>query len=83
VRASLRGRFWIAVVLTIASGALLVLTIVEPAWIERVFAIEPDQGSGSLEVTIALAAFAVAMIAVSAAVWEWARVAGHRASESG
>ena len=42
-------RFWIEVALGGLSAALLAITIVWPDWIERVFAIEPDGGNGSVE----------------------------------
>ena len=51
------------------STALLVVTLVWPDWIELVFHIDPDEGSGALEwlivalvATVAIACFALARL---------------------
>ena len=44
-----RMRFWIEVGLAVSSGVLLVLTLVAREWIELIFGLDPDGGSGSLE----------------------------------
>lgn len=44
-----RTRFWIEIGLAVASGFLLVLTLVTREWIELAFGVDPDRGSGSLE----------------------------------
>ena len=44
-----RTRFWIECALACISGALLVLTVVWADWIELVFGVDPDSGSGQLE----------------------------------
>ncbi|WP_369147741.1 ABC transporter permease [Streptomyces sp. R44] len=43
----LRGR--IEAIAACLSGLLFLLTAIWPDWIERVFEVEPDQGSGALE----------------------------------
>jgi len=58
----MRRRGWIELGLAIVSAAVLVLTLAMPDWIEEVFGVEPDAGSGSLEALIAIA-LAVATIA--------------------
>jgi hypothetical protein len=41
--------FWFEAALTLLNAALLLLTIVETDWIEAVFKIDPDAGSGAAE----------------------------------
>jgi len=50
----LRLRFWFAMVLVVASAFLVVLTLTTPGWIEAVFGIDLDNGSGFLEVLVAV-----------------------------
>ena len=45
--------------------ALLVLTLIAPAWIELVFGIDPDHGNGSVEIALVVTA-AIATCAHSA-----------------
>ena len=51
---SFRRRMWIQIGLAIVSAMLLVLTLVNAEWIEEVFGVEPDAGSGVLEWAITL-----------------------------
>jgi hypothetical protein len=44
-----RLRFWIELGLGVASGLLFVLTLATREWIELVFGVDPDNGSGMLE----------------------------------
>ena len=41
--------FWIELGLAVSSGCLLVLTLVTREWIELLFGVDPDGGSGALE----------------------------------
>lgn len=50
---NVRSRFWIEAVCAVLGGALLLLTLVSPQWIEQIFGIDPDAGSGALELGIA------------------------------
>ena len=59
---SFRVRMSIEIVLAAIGAALFVLTLVRPQWIEDVFGIEPDAGSGSLELIIALGFLATAVV---------------------
>jgi hypothetical protein len=54
-----RYRIWAA--LAVASAALALITLLWKDWIEIVFGVDPDEGSGALEwgITLAFAALAV------------------------
>ncbi|AZS37417.1 hypothetical protein CVS47_02053 [Microbacterium lemovicicum] len=43
--------------------AVAVVTVIEPEWIEVVFGIDPDRGSGALEWVIVLALGVLAVVA--------------------
>jgi hypothetical protein len=60
-----RTRYWIEIGLGIASGALLLLTLVTREWIELLFRVDPDGGSGAIELMIA-ASLALVTLAFSA-----------------
>jgi hypothetical protein len=61
----LRGR--IEAGLAVVAGALAVVTAIWPAWIESVFEVEPDGGSGEAEwlivVVLAVVAATLALLA--------------------
>jgi hypothetical protein len=44
-----RRLFWIEFGLAVSYGVLFVLTLVRRDWIESLFGVDPDRGSGSLE----------------------------------
>jgi hypothetical protein len=72
-----RARFWIEAGLAVVSVLLLLTTLVSREWIEVVFGVDPDHGSGSLEW---LAVGGVALVAVVFSVIarvEWRRTS-HR-----
>jgi hypothetical protein len=54
-----------------AGTALLLLTLVEPQWIERTFGVEPDAGSGALELAISVGLLLVAAVSWLLAAKEW------------
>lgn len=60
-------RWRVEAILAVLAAALGVLTVVVPAWIEVLTGLDPDAGSGALEVLIAVGLFAVAGIAAWAA----------------
>lgn len=49
------------VVLAVACAALVALTIAVPDWIEAVFGVDPDAGSGALEWLICILASTAAL----------------------
>jgi len=66
-----RLRFWVELVLAVLTAGLFVLTLVSRDWIEEVFGVEPDAGSGALEwgIVIALAAATVLFGWLARAEW--------------
>jgi hypothetical protein len=77
----LRRRFWIEAALSVLSLILVIGTIVVHDWIEVLFHIEPDEGSGSLEALVTVIAVAITVAFVLAARFEWRRAARARASQ--
>ena len=65
--AHMRARFWIEAGLAVVSVLLLLTTLISREWIEVVFGVDPDHGSGSLEWLVvggvALAAVVFSVIA--------------------
>lgn len=57
-----RRSFWIEFALALVSLALLLLTLAWPEWIEGLFGVDPDAGSGAAEWAVA-AAFAISTAA--------------------
>lgn len=54
-------RYWLKVVCSAAAALLGVLTAIVPDWIEEVFHVDPDAGSGALEWGLVVALLAVAI----------------------
>ena len=54
--------FWVELALSLLSAALTALTIAWPDWMEGIFEIDPDEGSGSSEWVIALAFIVVTVL---------------------
>jgi hypothetical protein len=59
----LRRRYWLEVICSAAAALLGVLTAIVPDWIEEVFHVDPDAGSGALEwgIVVVLLAIAIAL----------------------
>jgi hypothetical protein len=72
-----RRRFWLELALAIVSIGLLVVTLLWHDWIEVVFGVEPDGGSGTSELAILLAWLAMALTSSCGAALEWRRAGRH------
>lgn len=70
-----RRRYWFELGLAVLAGALAVLTLINHEWIEVVFRVDPDQGSGALEWGIVFAMAAIALVSGLAARAERRRLA--------
>lgn len=73
---NVRMRFWVEAALAALATVLFVLTLVSRDWIERIFHVEPDAGSGALEWLIVAALLIASVALVTAARAEWRRAAG-------
>lgn len=74
--------FWVRLALTAASAALLLVTIAWPDWIELVFRLDPDHGSGWLEWVIVVVAVALTVTFSMGARHQWRRFATTVAADS-
>ena len=70
-----RRRFWIEVSLAATCLAAFAITMLVPTWIEQVFGVEPDGGSGALEVAILAALLCGTVVTCWMARSEWRRAA--------
>jgi hypothetical protein len=75
----LRRKLRIEAVLAGVSAMLFVLTLVFPEWIEAMTGLEPDAGSGALELVVAGAFLVAAMVSAVLARRNQRRLAAHRA----
>jgi hypothetical protein len=67
---SARIRFWIEVGLAVAAAGLAILTLITREWIELLFGVDPDQGSGALEWAIVIALFVASLALALIARWD-------------
>lgn len=61
MRNGTRARAWLATVFAVVGLGLCALTLVWSEWIELLFGVDPDAGSGALELLVA-GAFLVASV---------------------
>lgn len=64
---TIRRRYWFEVGLAVVATALFVLTLVNREWVEVLFGVDPDQGSGALEWALVIGTGAVAVVSIIAA----------------
>ena len=75
MRRSLRSRFWAESLLALTTAILTALTLLDPEWIEAVFGVEPDAGSGALEWAIVAVSLVATLGFAALARAEWRRAA--------
>lgn len=72
-RQPVRRRFWFTTSVGALGALLFVLTLISPDWIEEVFHVDPDRGSGTLEIAIAVGLLTISAVAAVLARREWTR----------
>lgn len=75
MRRTLPARFWFEAIIAAVGMALFMLTLLSREWIEALTGWDPDKGSGSMEVFVAVGLLAVAAISYFAARRDYRRVA--------
>ncbi len=71
----LRLRFWLELAVATVNIFLLLMTALWPDWIELVFRVEPDAGSGALELSIVVVTLVLSIAFLLLAGVEWRRTA--------
>ena len=71
---NVRRRYWVEVAIAGLSATLAIVTAVWKDWIELVFGMDPDRGSGELKWLVIAALAAVAVALALAARYETKRV---------
>jgi hypothetical protein len=69
----LSAAFWIELALSLMSAVLTALTVAKPDWIEGIFEVSPDAGSGSSEWGISLAFVVVTVMLAALTRRTWRR----------
>jgi hypothetical protein len=70
---SVRARFWLELVCGLLGAVLFVVTLITREWIELIFGVDPDNGSGTLELAIAVGLLSVSVVSGLLAVHELRR----------
>jgi hypothetical protein len=83
MRYSLRLTFWIETALASVAALLAVVTVVWRDWIERVFGIDPDHHSGSIEWELIFALLLASLLFAALARREWHRTSLTAVPENG
>jgi len=66
-----RTRAWLATIFAVVGLGLCVLTLVLSEWIELLFGVDPDRGSGALELLVAGAFLVASLLLVGQARRDW------------
>jgi hypothetical protein len=74
MKKQLRPLFWIEALLALGNAVLLAITVVWKDWIEIVFNVDPDAGSGGVEWGVVLVTLLLTIAFLSLARGEWRRV---------
>ena len=74
IPAKTSARFWVESALATASALLLVVTVLWSEWIEAVFRVDPDGGSGAAEWFVVVVLGIVSALSALAARVEWRRL---------
>jgi hypothetical protein len=69
----MKARFWCQIGLGALSGVLAIVSLVWPQWIELIFGIDPDGGSGEAEWLITTLCALAAIISFTRAGIDWRR----------
>jgi len=69
----LRYRFWLESILGSITGVVAVVTLFSHDWIEAVFGVDPDKGSGSAEWLVVLILLLLTVAFAAGARLEWRR----------
>ena len=73
MKQQLRPLFWIEALLGLGNAALLVMTVVWKDWIEVVFNVDPDAGSGAVEWAVVALTLLLTLAFLTLARGEWRR----------
>jgi hypothetical protein len=73
MKQQLRPLFWIEALLSLGNAILLAMTLLWKDWIEIVFNVDPDAGSGAVEWSIVAVTLLLTIVFVVLARSEWRR----------
>ena len=75
MKQKLRPLFWIEALLALGNAVLLLMTLLWKDWIEIVFRVDPDAGSGAVEWLIVGVTLLLTIAFLALARTEWRRTA--------
>ncbi|HEY0583852.1 MAG TPA: ABC transporter permease [Chloroflexota bacterium] len=78
MKQKLRPLFWIEALLALGNAVLLLMTLLWKDWIEIVFRVDPDAGSGAVEWLIVGVTLLLTIAFLALARTEWRRTATQR-----
>jgi hypothetical protein len=73
MKQQLRALFWIEALLALGNAILLVMTVLWKDWIEIVFDVDPDAGSGAVEWSVVAVTLLLTVAFLVLARSEWRR----------